>query len=295
MTASATAIAQQTVESARAEAERLDAASAARRAEAEEDFTLALNARRTESHQTITEQERNASVDATARIRAATEHATALVTSANEHAATTVARAAAESHQRVAEADAAVASLTDLRSQLLGQLGILGAHLDQVRTLVSQAGPIVTPPEQEAGRPTTENFPPDPTGRPTPPPGFDPEASVWAPPQQQPFIPPSAQLSAADEGQDAAAAPAESIAAPEPINSEVVDPAVAGPAVADPAVPDPAVADPAVPDPAATEPAASATAAEDPRSDEADAVTEPRRQTRSPRETTARISGPVST
>lgn len=195
-TAAATATAEQTVADARAEAERLDTESAARRAQAEEDFTLALNARRTESHEMINTQERAAVTDASARIHAASTHAAAVVAAADQHAATVVARSAAESHQRVAEADAAVNSLTDLRSQLLGQLGLLGAHLDQVRTLVAQAAPIVVPPEQEADRPVAAHFPPDPADRPTPPPGFDPEAPQWTEPQQEPFVPPSAMAQA---------------------------------------------------------------------------------------------------
>ncbi len=137
-----------------------------------------------------------------------------VVAAADQHAATTVARAAAESHQRVAEADAAVGALTDLRSQLLGQLGMLGAHLDQVRTLVAQAAPIVVPPEQEADRPVTAHFPPDPAGRPTPPPGFEPEPPQWAVPEQEPFVPPSAMAAReteeahVDDGTESAEAPA---------------------------------------------------------------------------------------
>jgi cell division septum initiation protein DivIVA len=188
-TSAATAAAAQAIAEARAEVERLDAESTARRAEAEEDFTLALNARRTESHRLINEQEQRSIADSAARVDAATAHAAATVASANEHAATVIARAAAESHQRVADADAAVGSLTDLRSELLGQLGVLGAHLDQVRTMVAQGGPMLAPPEQEAGRARTEQFPEDPAARQTDPPGFDPEPPAWAPPEQQPFIP----------------------------------------------------------------------------------------------------------
>jgi hypothetical protein len=177
----------------------------------------------------INTQERAAVTDAAARIHASSVHAAAVVAAADQHAATTVERAAAESHQRVAEADAAVGALTDLRSQLLGQLGMLGAHLDQVRTLVAQAAPIVVPPEQEADRPVTAHFPPDPTGRPTPPPGFDPEPPQWAVPEQEPFVPPSAMAAReteeahVDDGTESADAPA-ATASPTDSN-DLADPA----------------------------------------------------------------------
>jgi hypothetical protein len=235
MTSSAIATAEATVSAARAEAERLDAESESRRLQAEEDFTLALNARRSESHQLITAQEAAAVADATARVEAATTHATAVVAAANDHATTTVARATAESHQRVAEADAAIGSLTGLRAQLISQLQALGTHLDQVRNLVTDATPMLEPPEQEAGRPVTDHFPPDPAGRPTQPPGFAGEAPVWSMPEQEPFVPPSALV------------PSDPAAPPEP----VTDAPATDEAAADEAAPGEAAADERTPDEAA--------------------------------------------
>jgi cell division septum initiation protein DivIVA len=182
LTAAAAAEAERVVREAQELAQRLDAEAAARRAEQEEDFSLAINARRSEAHRAITEAEQLSRADAAARIDRATEHAQRLVASATEHAEAVVSRAAAESQQRVADADAAVRSLTELRAELHAQLARLAEHLDQVRAMVDGAAPVLAPPDSEAGRPTPDQFPNDPAGRPTVPAGFDAEPPVWQPP-----------------------------------------------------------------------------------------------------------------
>lgn len=183
MVAEAEAKADLLVTQARAEAERLEAEAAARRAELEEDFTLAINARRLEAHRAVTEAEQTSREDAATRVAQAKEHSERLVASATEHADQLVARAAAESRQRVKEADEAVAALMSLRAELHHQIARLGEHLSQVHGMVDSAGPILAPPPAEQGRPGPDDFPVDPSQRPTSAPGFDTAPPQWQPPE----------------------------------------------------------------------------------------------------------------
>lgn len=183
-----------------AERDRLDAASLAHRTQVEEDFEIAITARRVEARRVITEREEASAAtahrlvaDATATAEKLVADATAvaekLVTDATAHSqqlvatatadsdrlvqqATTYAnalvdRAAAESHQRVSDADDAFTALRDLRTQLTDQLASLAGHVDHIRELAGSAPALLTPPASEATRPVTVDFPVDPTGRPT--------------------------------------------------------------------------------------------------------------------------------
>lgn len=162
-----------------AERDRLDAASLAHRRQVEEDFEIAIAARRTAANRVITEREEATAADAATLVADATARAESLAQTATDESetlmrqATTysnalVNRASAESHQRVADADAAVNELQTLRTQLVDQLTSLAGHLDHIRELAGSAPEIIAPPETEAGRPVPADFPADPTARPTP-------------------------------------------------------------------------------------------------------------------------------
>ncbi len=125
-----------------------------------------------------TEREEISVADAQQRVAEATAEANRLISEAtaeserrvreaSEHSAELVRKAAAESHQRVAEADQAVTALTELRNSLLEQLDSLRSHLGQVDQLAASAPKLLDPPQAEAGRAVSDDFPSDPANRPT--------------------------------------------------------------------------------------------------------------------------------
>jgi len=188
---SARAEAEHTLSSAREEAEsltaastaerqRLDAEGNARRKAIDEDFEIAISSRRAEAHQRLAEREEISVADANNRITEATAEAERRVQEATDHAAELIRRAAAESHQRVADADRAVQELTTLRSQVLDQLASLRDHLAKVDTLAASAPALLDPPDTEANRPVTDDFPVDPGQRPTGlPASYNSEPGPW--------------------------------------------------------------------------------------------------------------------
>jgi hypothetical protein len=188
---SARAEAEHTLTSARDEAEALTAAAAAerlrldtegneRRNAVDEDFEIAISARRADAHQRLTEREEISVADAKQRVADATAEAEHRVQEATEHAAELVRRAAAESHQRVTDADEAVQELTSLRGHVLDQLASLRDHLGQVDKLAASAPSLLDPPDTEKGRPVSADFPVDPQQRPTDlPAGYNKEPGPW--------------------------------------------------------------------------------------------------------------------
>ncbi len=188
--AEARAEAEETINQARAAAEnltgetaakrdRLDAESLAHRTQVEEDFEIAITARRHDAHRVITERDEASVSTAHQLVADATAHAEQLVAAAAAESerlmqqATTysnalVNRAAVESHQRVADADQAVLALQVLRDQVTGQLASLAGHLDHIRELAGSAPALIAPPADEQGRPVVAQFPVDPADRPTP-------------------------------------------------------------------------------------------------------------------------------
>ncbi len=187
----ARAEAEHTLTSAREQAEALTTAAAAerlrldtegneRRNAVDEDFEIAISARRAEAHQRLTEREEISVADAKQRVADATAEAERRVQEATEHAAELIRRAAAESHQRVADADQAVQELTSLRSHVLDQLASLRDHLGQVDKLAASAPTLLDPPESEKARPVTADFPVDPRERPTDlPANYNSEPGPW--------------------------------------------------------------------------------------------------------------------
>ncbi|MET0967051.1 MAG: hypothetical protein ABWZ02_11665 [Nakamurella sp.] len=165
---------------ANAERLRLDTEGNDRRNAVDEDFEIAISARRAEAHQRLTEREEISVADAKQRVADATAEAERRVQEATEYSAELIRRAAAESHQRVAESDQAVHELTALRSQVLDQLASLRDHLGQVDKLAASAPALLDPPEAESRRPVTDDFPADPAQRPTDLPAeYNSESGPW--------------------------------------------------------------------------------------------------------------------
>jgi len=162
------------------ERERLDAESLSRRNQADEDFELAIRARRLEANRVITERDEG-SVAAAERLvadaRAHSQHLVATATAESQklmEQATTysnalVNRTAADSQQRVAAADAAVQTLLVLRGQLLDQMQSLAGHLDHIRELAGSAAAPLISSAAEQGR-SADAAPPavEPTAVPAP-------------------------------------------------------------------------------------------------------------------------------
>ncbi len=155
-----------------AERNRLDSEAAARRKGIEDDFTIAITARRNQAHQYVADQEHEshqqavelvttATAEAGKRIADATAEADRLVTAATDEAQRRVAFAAAEAHRRVTAANAAVTSLVALRDDVLGQLTGLAPYLDQIHAATSAAQELVAGLPAEPSRPTGDDFDPD--------------------------------------------------------------------------------------------------------------------------------------
>ncbi len=97
-----------------------------------------------------------------------------------ERSERTVEAATLEAHLRVAQADAAVNELLDLRGRVDGQLTELLVHLDKVRELTGTAPGRILPLPDEADRPRTDDFPAAPAGRPVPVPGVEHWSTIAA-------------------------------------------------------------------------------------------------------------------
>ncbi len=166
-------VTQETDEAAAAaavERARLDTESHTRRTEVEEDFTIAITARRAQAHQYVAEQESESKQQAEELVAAATAEAQRLVADATAESqrlvdeATTEAQlrvslAAQESHRRVAEADAAVDQLVDLRYSVLTQVASLEPIIDQLHREVDHARATLAPRSDEATKPAGRDFP----------------------------------------------------------------------------------------------------------------------------------------
>ncbi len=169
---------------ATAEVARLQAESAEQRQAEEDDFDIAITARRTEAHQLVNEQEQTSRTEAerliaeattdAQRIRheskhqadelvaAATAEAYRRLEAATNHANAIVAHATGESHRRVDEADTAVRTLVDIRSQVQHQLSIIVPHLDEIRRVTAAAPEMLHPLPEESDRPVAADFQTDP-------------------------------------------------------------------------------------------------------------------------------------
>lgn len=157
--------AERTLAEARAQAEHLSATAAADRAKQEEDYELAIETRRRQSHRAIIEAEESCRADAQHRVEQATAHARAIVDSATAHAEDLLSRAATESHERVTEADEAVRRLVEVRADLQQQILDLGGSLTDLNDMMSTVRKTLEPLSIESGRPRADAFPADPTQR----------------------------------------------------------------------------------------------------------------------------------
>lgn len=181
--AEAHASAEKTLSDARERAEHLAAAAAADRAKQEEDYELAIEARRRQAHRAIAEAEQTSRADAAHRIDQANTHARNIVESANAHAEDMLRRAAAESHQRVAEADEAVRKLVSLRSELQQQILDLSGRLGDLTDTMATVRKTLEPLALENQRPSPDSFPADPAAISSKAPNmFSSTAPQWHPP-----------------------------------------------------------------------------------------------------------------
>jgi DivIVA domain-containing protein len=206
--------AEKTLADARERAEHMAATAAADRAKQEEDYELAIEARRRQAHRAIAEAEQTSRADAAHRIDQANTHARNIVESANAHAEDMLRRAASESHQRVAEADEAVRKLVSLRSELQQQILDLSGRLGDLSDTMTTVRKTLEPLALENQRPSPDAFPADPTAIASKAPNmFSSTAPQWHPP-----TPPVSlsweKVSAQLENNEPAAAAAESAATP---------------------------------------------------------------------------------
>jgi chromosome segregation ATPase len=160
--AEAHASAESTLAEARERAEHLSTTAAADRAKQEEDYELAIEARRRQAHRAIVEAEQTARADAAHRVDQANTHARNIVESANAHAEDMLRRAASESHQRVAEADEAVRKLVSLRSELQQQILDLSGRLGDLSDTMTTVRKTLEPLALENQRPSPDSFPAEP-------------------------------------------------------------------------------------------------------------------------------------
>ncbi|MGB6164059.1 MAG: chromosome segregation protein [Pseudonocardiaceae bacterium] len=117
--------------------QQLDAESAARRQQVEEDFDITMSARRRDTTRELAQEQASSKAEAKRRIDEATDVARRLVTEADQSAVATV-RAAT---QRVEE-------LRTLRRQLTGQLQSVSSKLDDA---LRQLSPVPTEDDALAG------------------------------------------------------------------------------------------------------------------------------------------------
>lgn len=160
--AEAHASAEKTLVEARERSEHLTATAATDRAKQEEDYELAIEARRRQAHRSIAEAEQTSRADAAHRIDQANAHARNIVESANAHVEDMLRRTASESHQRVAEADEAVRKLVSLRSELQQQILDLSGRLTDLSDTMTTVRKTLEPLALENQRPSPDSFPADP-------------------------------------------------------------------------------------------------------------------------------------
>ena len=159
--AQTTAQAQQLSADAAAERSRLDSEAHARRKEIEEDFSIAITARRTQAHQYVAEQENESRQQAEELVAGAKAESERLIAEATAEAQRRVEFAAQESHRRVTEANAAVNQLVDMRNHVLGQLSGLTPIVAQIHQAAVWATESLEANPAEATKPSGDDFDPE--------------------------------------------------------------------------------------------------------------------------------------
>ncbi|MEO7124735.1 MAG: hypothetical protein ABI382_09015 [Nakamurella sp.] len=154
--------AEKTIAEARERSEHMSATATSDRAKQEEDYELAIEARRRQAHRAIGEAEQTSRADAAHRIDQANTHARNIIESANAHVEDMLRRTASESHQRVAEADEAVRKLVSLRSELQQQILDLSGRLGDLSDTMTTVRKTLEPLALENQRPSLDAFPVDP-------------------------------------------------------------------------------------------------------------------------------------
>ena len=163
-----------------AERQRLDAEGNARRKAIDEDFEIAISSRRAEAHQRLTEREEISVADANSRIAEATAEAERRV--AGGHRARR--RADPAGRRRIPPAGRrrrpGRAGTHRAAQPGAGPARLAARPPGQVDKLAASAPALLDPPDTEANRPVTADFPADPAQRPTGlPASYDSEPGPW--------------------------------------------------------------------------------------------------------------------
>lgn len=202
---------------------RADAEAEQRRNQVEEDFEIAMAARRTKAMRILAEQEVTSKAEAERRVREATEEATqrrqdaiaeatARLRDATEEAHRRVREATEEANRRISHAGQRVVALRELRTKLSTQLYAARDLLADAHESLEKAAPALDPlpPEQSPALAGTPK-PAEGNGR---PPGdeptkvFKPVAEVTGPPKED-WEPDDADMSASSGGPTAVRPPAD--------------------------------------------------------------------------------------
>jgi cell division septum initiation protein DivIVA len=136
---------------AKAEAERvrLDAESARRRAQVEEDFDIAMASRRTEAMRALAEQEATSKADAERRLRESTEEANRRRHDAITEAKARLQEATEEANRRISHAAQRVAALRQLRTRVATQLQQARSLIQDANIVLENATPMLDPLPEE--------------------------------------------------------------------------------------------------------------------------------------------------
>ncbi|SER60984.1 chromosome segregation protein [Actinokineospora terrae] len=218
----ARADAEQTVGTARAEAARLEAESERRRTTVEEDFDIAMSARRTEAMRALAEQEATSKTEAERRVREATEEAnrrrhdaateaTARLQEATSEAHRRVREATEEANRRISHAAQRVAALRALRSRVADQLHSARDLIADAHVQLADAAPILDPlPEERVTPPKTiDGSPADESPTQAMKPVVGPPKEHWEPAEVEPERAPAAPQGRPAEPSTPAASPAD--------------------------------------------------------------------------------------
>ncbi|MBM7772668.1 chromosome segregation ATPase [Actinokineospora baliensis] len=213
--------AEQTVARARSEAARIEAESEQRRTTVEEDFDIAMSARRTEAMRSLAEQEATSKSEAERRVREATEEAnrrrhdaateaTARLQEATTEAHRRVREATEEANRRINHAAQRVAALRGLRSRIADQLHSARDLIADAHVQLADAAPVLDPlPEERATPKTIDGSPADESPTQAMKAVVGPPKEHWEPAEVEPERAPAAPLGRPAESPDAAASPAD--------------------------------------------------------------------------------------
>ena len=146
---------------ATAERTRLDAESAARRKEIEEDFTIAITARRAQAHQYVAEQENESRLQAEELIANATAEAARIVAEADAEAQRRVPRPRRSRTAGSSRPTGPWTSWSTCARHVLAQFAGLRPFLEQIEEASARADELLQARADEAAKPGGGDFDPE--------------------------------------------------------------------------------------------------------------------------------------